>query len=355
MVHSAFRRVLTIVAVTFTLGAVAFAFLNGLSESSPTGAEEIKPSTGNYSDPSGTNKDAEVVTVGLYGLSAYGIDTATNTFNLKGYLWLRWNGEINPTDSLEIANAVDESSFSITRETKEPMELANGDLLQPLRVEGKFFQPFNLGNFPLDRQELSISIEDNYHDADSLVYVADTQDSGIDDLLRIPGWNIESLTSKALVHNYNSNFGDPDAPNTEFSVLKFALNIERSQNLFWWKLLFPLLLVLITNWFALILSPRFADIRTAMPATALLTTVFLQQSTNAAIPQVSTAVLMDYIYLFAYALIVITFAQVVWDNHRAKEENHEVSTKIQNLDRLSIGFQFAVTCIGLMFVAIKFM
>jgi hypothetical protein len=187
------------------------------------------------------------------------------------------------------------------------------------------------------------------------VYVADTKDSGIDDLLKIPGWTIQSLTSKPLVHNYNSNFGDPDAPNTEFSVLKFALNIERSQNLFWWKLLFPLLLVLITNWFALILSPRFAEIRTAMPATALLTTVFLQQSTNAAIPQVSAAVLMDYIYLFVYALIVLTFAQVVWDNHRAKEEDHPVSVKIQKLDRLSIAVQFAVTCVGLVFVVIKFM
>jgi hypothetical protein len=355
MVRSTFRRVLTVAAFALTLGALAFSFMSASSESSLTSTKEIKPSTGTYSAPSGTNKDAEVVTVGLYGLSAYGIDTATNTFKLKGYLWLRWNGDFNPADTLEIANAVDESSFSITRETKEPMELANGDLLQPLRVEGQFFQPFNLGNFPLDRQELSISIEDNYYDADSIVYVADTEDSGIDDLLKIPGWNIQSLTSKPLVHNYNSNFGDPDAPNTEFSVLKFELNIERSHNFFWGKLLFPLLLVLITNWFALILKPRFAEIRTAMPATALLTTVFLQQTTNAAIPEVSTAVLMDYIYLFAYALIVLTFAQVVWDNHRAKEDDHQVTAKVQNFDRLSIAIQFAATCVGLLFVVINFM
>jgi hypothetical protein len=92
-----------------------------------------------------------------------------------------------------------------------------------------------------------------------------------------------------------------------------------------------------------------------MPATALLTTVFLQQSTNAAIPQVSSAVLMDYIYLFAYALIVLTFAQVVWDNHRAKEEDHLVTAKIQTIDRVSIALQFATTCVGLLFVVINFM
>jgi hypothetical protein len=75
--------------------------------------------------------------------------------------------------------------------------------------------------------------------------------------------------------------------------------------------LLPLLLVLITNWLALILSPKFAEVSTAMPATAQLITVFLQQSSLDAIPQVSSLVLMDLICVLAYAMIVITFGQII--------------------------------------------
>jgi hypothetical protein len=52
-----------------------------------------------------------------------------------------------------------------------------------------------------------------------------------------------------------------------------------------------------------------------MCATALLTTVFLPQSSMDA-SQVSSLVMMDQIYVVAYILIVITFALVIWDNNK---------------------------------------
>ena len=84
-----------------------------------------------------------------------------------------------------------------------------------------------------------------------------------------------------------------------------------------------------------------------MPATALLTTVFLQQSSLDAIQGVSSLVLMDYIYVLAYAMIVITFGQIVWDNHRAKDEDEAVIKHVVKLDRWSILLQVAVFAVGL--------
>ena len=108
-----------------------------------------------------------------------------------------------------------------------------------------------------------------------------------------------------------------------------------------------LLIVLITNWLALLLSPKFAEIRTAMPATALLTKVFLQQSSLDAIPQVSSLVLMDFIYVLANAMIVLTFGQIVWDNHHIKNDEPTKIARVQKFDRLSILIQVVVFAIGL--------
>ena len=164
---------------------------------------------------------------------------------------------------------------------------------------------------------------------------------------KVPGWSVKSITSETQNHNYVSNLGNPTAQVSDFSALTFSIGIERAQNLFWWKLLLPLILVLITNWLALLLSPKYSEIRTAMPATALLTTVFLQQSSLDAIPQVSSLVLMDLIYVIAYSTIVVTFAQVIWDNHLIKDESEEVINKVTRSDRKSVIIQASLTVLAI--------
>lgn len=334
--------------LTLLIAFMAFTFTNSavVAEEAVT-TSETTINVGSYSEPGAINPNATVVTVGIYGINAYEIDTSSNTFYFKGYMWFRWQGDVDPISTLEFANSVEEWGLMVTNLTEEPQVLSSGENLQAMRVQGRFFQPFDLSNYPLDKQELNIYIEDSVNDESIIVYQADNSASGYDASFKVPGWNLESLSSNVLVHTYNSNFGDPAAESSGYSALKFSLNIERVQNLFWWKLMLPLLLVLITNWLALLLSPRFAEIRTAMPATALLTTVFLQQSSLDAIPQVSSLVLMDYIYVLAYTMIVVTFAQIVWDNHRVKSEDESLFQKIQKLDRLSIAVQMIVFAAGL--------
>jgi hypothetical protein len=91
------------------------------------------------------------------------------------------------------------------------------------------------------------------------------------------------------------------------------------------------------------MNPKFVEVRTAMPATALLTTVFLQLSAMESVSQASTLVLMDKIYLVAYASIVLTLGQVIWDNRSAKEEVEGRAEEISRRDRISLISQAIVT------------
>ena len=89
-----------------------------------------------------------------------------------------------------------------------------------------------------------------------------------------------------------------------------------------------------------------------MPATALLTTVFLQQSSLDAIQGVSSLVLMDLIYVIAYTTIVLTFAQVIWDNHKIKDDDEEVIKGVSRVDRRSFAIQAALTVVAILVLVI---
>ena len=285
---------------------------------------------------------AREVSIGLYAVNAYDLDVTSNTFYFSGYLWVRWSGDDDPTAGLEFANSVQDWDFTQLALSDEPMVLESGEKLMQYRIQGRFFEPFDLGAYPLDHQQLSILLEDSLATADSVVYVPDSAQTGLDAGLSIPGWKVAGLSTTMLLHDYGTSFGDASAEPLPYAALRFSLEIDRARNLFVWKLMLPLVLVLATNWLALLLHPRLIEVRTAMPATALLTTVFLQQSSMAGLPEVSELVLMDLMYVLAYALIVITFGQIVFDNSRMRDEDPGEAVSVRRWDRVSLAIQVVI-------------
>ena len=181
-------------------------------------------------------------------------------------------------------------------------------------------------------------IENGSANADKVVFLPDTDTSGYDQNFMAPGWAITNLQMEPLIHDYGTSFGNPADLGT-YSTVRFALDLVRLQNLFIWKLMLPLVIVLFTNWLALLLSPTRIDVRTAMPATALLTAVFLQQASLDAIPQVASLVLMDKIYAVAYGVLVLTFARIVWDNAHINEQDVQAVRQMQRMDLIILTLQ----------------
>lgn len=281
--------------------------------------------------------NAQQVTVGVFPISVYNIDFSGNTYFLEAYVWFRWQGEIDPTQSVEFVNAVDQWGLLISPFYEEPIQLSDGSLYQGMRISGRFSQPFSLERFPLDEQKLSILIEDTDYSSQELVYIADTADSGYGDLLKVPGWNIIGWNVESLLHRYASAFGDTDTAGStdQYAALRYQLVIGRSIGYFLWKLLLPLLIVMIITLSTLLIHPNRADMRVAMPTTALLTAVFLQQTYTSALPETGNLVLMDRLYVLAYLVIVSTMIGALWAVHRMESNSVNVAA-IQFVDRVQL-------------------
>lgn len=318
------------------------------SETSATGAT-FAPLEGSLEAVADPADGDNVVNVGLYGTNVYELSFEDNTFYFSGYVWMRWKGELSPTSTVEFVNAVETWGLMITPLTEEPEQLPNGDFVQTLSVQGRFYKSFALNDYPLDSQTLTIMLEDTTNTADKIVYKADETQSGLDPNLRVQGFEVHGLSSQNYLHSYGTDFGYTGTSDKQtYSNLEFSIHIDRNSNLFLWKLLLPLLLVLVTNWMTLILNPKYVEVRTAMPATALLTTVFLQLSAMESVSQASVLVLMDQIYLVAYASIVLTLAQVILDNRSVKEADEERLTAISKRDRTSVAIQSVGTTVILL-------
>jgi hypothetical protein len=295
--------------------------------------------------PAVTNPSQDVE-VGFYPISVYSLDLASNTFYADMYVWFAWRGELDPTESMEFVNGVEQWGMTKKKVYEEPDLLPDGRYLQQMRVEGRFFVPFELQRFPFDEHDLAIVLEDSTYTTAEIRYVADNKNSGIGDALTIPGWNLDGWDLSAASRNYTTDFGDPrvDLAENSYPQARFTLRITRSVYFFVFKLFLPLVIVLLLCWSALLVSPERVEVRTAIPATGLLTAVFLQLSYSSSLPDVSYLTMLDKIYVLAYILVILVLGHAIFIAHRlqASGGSETAIARARRFDYLMVASQVTV-------------
>lgn len=304
--------------------------------------------------PAPSTKDVDVVTVGIYPLTIYDLNMASSTFYMNAYIWFRWKGNVNPINRFEFANGVEGWSITKTKIQEEPVPQPDGSKFQSIRAQGRFFRAFSLLNFPIDEQVLPLTLESSDRSTDEMVFQLDEKDTGHSPELKIPGWIVTGWDAKVATYTYDTRFGDLTARDaSSYSRVYYQLKIKRPLNFFIWKLLLPLTIVLCATWTALLLPPRMVEARTGMPATALLTTVFLQQSYSASLPEVGSLVLLDKIYVIAYILIVSTISQVIYLAAKFDMQEPQHVMRAKQLDRYAVLLQIAVFVLGIIAILLS--
>src|SRR5262249_9362344 len=141
--------------------------------------------------------------------------------------------KIDPTQSFELVNAIEPWSFYKEAVYKDASGALTPDLLpdgckfQQYHVQGRFAHPFDLSAYPLDRQEVTIRLEDSRFTSDELIYIGDTADARVDPAMEIPGWRIRWSGGEVLQHNYASPMGDPRLSGLPCSQYRFILKLGR--------------------------------------------------------------------------------------------------------------------------------
>ncbi|MCB0531079.1 MAG: hypothetical protein H6574_15390 [Lewinellaceae bacterium] len=280
--------------------------------------------------PAQTPQEARV---GIYLMNLYDLNMDEHSFYADFYIWFKWKGEIDPTE-IEFVNQVEKWSL-----TSAPSGDGSDSLLSDstnyriFRVEGRFFHSFMLSHFPLDQHDLTIQIENPEYDANELVYLPDTAGAAIRHTLQLVGWEMQGSSLQPLENDYRTNFGNPDENACIYNQLVYTIRLARPITYFLLKMMLPLAVVMLISIGALILHPEYIDMRASLPIGGLLTAVFLQQTYSDALPDTGYMVLMDKIYLLAYALISLVLLRVIRSGNRLMEPGTVPVEKIIRRDR----------------------
>ena len=262
------------------------------------------------------------VDVGIFPLKVYDIDFQRNTFKMSAYVWMIWNANaeidgapIKPSESFEIMNIVDIGSFS--KQELELKDIPNGKKYYLMKIDGVFFQNFDVSRYPLDDQQLNIVFEDTVWLDNELLYRPDTEDTRLSSDVDIQGWNITNIKIIADTHRYDTKFGlAHDTRDQAYSQLTFQINIERPVQFFAIKFVFPLSIILLFSLVAFWMPIDKFDVRIALSGSALLNLIFLQQLHSNGIVANQQLVLIDLLYIYAYVSVILTLIDMIYSNYR---------------------------------------
>lgn len=301
-----------------TIAVVAVLFSHGLqARGAPGGipAAAARPADAPAAVPVAreTAPGPETVTLGVYMNRIPELDLKSNTFLADFYVWFLWKGDIDPTQTFELSNAVELANLVKTPIYADATGAAVADTLkdgsryQIFRVHGHFGNAFQVNSYPFDEQDVTIEVEDSKHGVDELSYLVDSGATGVNPRLELPGWKVTNAGAEVSRANFETNFGDPRVKKGEdaYSHFRFRMHVRRPELSLLAKTFVPIAIVVVITLLAFLVEPDEVEARLGLEITALMSAVALQFTAASELPAVSYLVLLDKIYLLAYFTILL--------------------------------------------------
>lgn len=154
----------------------------------------------------------------------------------------------------------------------------------------------------------------------------------------LSGYELAGSTFEPFLHLYPSRFGSWYTP--VFSQLRLEMVYKADYWSAFVNWVFPLLIIMSVVLLSPAVAGELGDVRLAIPSTALLTLIFLQQAYHDELPPLPYLTFLDQLFAAGYAVALGLFALFTWGTNAysqaAPEDRPAVSERI---DRTDLVFQ----------------
>lgn len=264
--------------------------------------------------------------VGVYPVNNYGVNFLDPSYHSSGYVWFGWDqklqdyldaNDVEPQQLFVPINVIGAAPSTVLSPLgKGVIKRPDGTYYALFNYQGKFYiDQLDFRRFPFNAIGLPIMIEANDPDGSldfsRLRLVPDIKDSGIGGYADISGWVNRGWSFAEYRHHFATGFGLGEGE-SDYSQVVFDVNYGTSVWASFWKLLQPLLVVMAMVVLIAKLPRDLDDVRVGIPATVLLTLVFLQQSYHSTLPTLPYLSFLDEVYVVCYAVSLITFVLSLW-------------------------------------------
>jgi len=320
------------------------------------------------------NKSTTMLDSEIYIQKVDDLDLQSKSFAADGYIWIKWNGDLmawdiktktDPADTIEFLNAVYKSDFKESLSPEEPYYNEKGLGYQAKSFSGKFLAyDIDLRRFPFETITLPIEIEtDDFWISEAALMARGTKNSSVSEKNSLNGYGFERMSYSCRKHIYNTDFGlSDDAVKdfkinnaSEFSNCVAELIYKRETGSTAWRLFVPLLAVLWITILSPLIDPRNLEPKVALPASVVLSLVFLQQGYRDMLPDsISYLTFMDKIYGLSYIATFLVFLEALVSTNLVLSLNEaawlKIAPKLKAQERILHRVLIAALCIGPVFL-----
>lgn len=282
------------------------------------------------------------VTVGVYINDITAIDLKSSTATVDMYLWFRTRSkDVDPLETFELVNGRVEEKSSVVKKQY------NGVYYASARIQARVKQHFNLAAFPLDRQRITLLIEDAQSDVNQLVYVPDSSNSKIADSANLPGWTSGPLDLGTTQFEYESNLGDTSNNSvvSVYSRVQVALPMGRSGLGYFFKLFGMVFLSAAVSFLVFFIKPDDLDPRFGLGIGGIFAVIASNYIVSSLLPETHLISMGESLVILTLLMIFVTLVQsvVVLKYHEGGRE--ALARKIDLQFGIGLPLLYAAICL----------
>lgn len=284
-----------------------------------------------FSTSANSSVQKDTCYVGMYILSLTDFKIDDQSFKADFWIWFVYdNDSLKIQDAIEIpdAKSVEFSNFS--------SEKKGGKNWAQVKCKAVINKEWDVTHFPFDKQLLRIHVEHTLNDANTLVFMADSENSKIDSTFALDGWRIDSIKTFGFNKSYNTTFGDPvlkgsshyPAVSTEIFMTR-----EHSASILV-KMLTGVYVAFSIALLGFLIKPSLAD-RLGLCVGGIFAAVGNKYIIESIVPSSTANTLLDSIHNLTFVFILIMIGITVVSLKWADTENEKLALRSKKLDRIS--------------------
>ena len=295
-----------------------------------------------------------VIRTGIHLENVYDLSLKDKTFSADGRFWLEWprpvqelleRDGLQPQQLVDFVNQVSDWEGEIVADNSRPVQ--RGDRwFQSYRFSKHFYlHALNLHRYPFNDLTLPLTLQVNPLHAGLaarplLLEPMHNQPGIIGEYANLDGYQLRRADLTPQLRTYRTDFGQGQT--IRVSQLAVQLHYRPS---FWpafIAFLLPLIIILVMVLISPYLEGSLGDVRIAIPSTALLTLVFLQQGYNANLPPSPYLTYLDRLYAVSYLICLALFVLFAWtSNVYQQTPKGQRQAVVRQLDVYDRHFQLA--------------
>jgi hypothetical protein len=256
------------------------------------------------------NANPDTVKIGAYIMSVHDINFHDNEYTMRMWLWfLHKNPNFDFDTQTEVPNAK-----SIDQPNLQNYNYPNGLKWQIMKMKCVMKQPWQVHDYPFDKQHLIVKFENTVYDKNSLVFKADTIGSQCHPDLTVEGWMLEKFNVYTGTTHYKTAFGDPEIlkPESEYSNFNIEMILKRDAWGLFLKLFVGMYIAFMISCISFLINLDNVEPRFGLPVGGLFAAVGNKYIIDSLLPETSEMTLVDTLhsFTFLYIFLIISFSAI---------------------------------------------